>query len=314
MSTVPLTLKTPLPKRLSAWAAERFPPANWLLALALYLAALLAGRALAVPGPLSFSTTDVVGYAAVVAYFLMLRIFDEHKDYERDAANHPGRVLQRGLVRLDHLKLVGAGAIVVQLAGSLAIDGGVGKVTLWWTATMVWSLLMLKEFFVGEWLTRHFLLYASSHLLVTALAVLWMAQIGAGQHALPGSAAWLALMGLGIGASLEIARKVHPHQDERPDVDSYTKELGTGGATAALAVALAVVAVAAVLVLDRAGAGSEVTTAILFAAATAGAAAAGGFARRPTTAAALRVELVAGLAVLTQLLTICVAIVAARGV
>src|SRR6202007_1898269 len=52
MTTVPLSLNAPLSRRLRAWAAERFPVANTVMVLVVYVSVLLAGRALAGPGRL----------------------------------------------------------------------------------------------------------------------------------------------------------------------------------------------------------------------------------------------------------------------
>jgi hypothetical protein len=308
-----LTLHAPLAHRLLAWAGERFPPANGVLALVLYCTALLSGRALTHEGELWITPTDAVAFLGVWAYFLMLRVFDEHKDYERDAFTHPNRVLQRGLVTLDHLKVVCAAAVGLQLGTSLLEDGGFGPVTLWWAITLGWSLLMLEEFFVGAWLERRLVLYAISHLLSLPLAALWMAQMGAGDRGLPGDVVWLALAAFLLGAAFEVGRKLKAPDDERPRVDSYTKALGVGGAATALAVALIACAAALCALLAAAGAASTIAFGVLAAAALAGAAATVAFARNPTRAVVARTESLVAVTMLLQLATVSFALVAGRG-
>jgi len=81
---VQLSLQDPLAKRMLAWANERFPPPNAILIAFLYATALIYGRALTNGGgALSFTWGDLLAYPGVLAYSLLVRIFDEHKDYEK---------------------------------------------------------------------------------------------------------------------------------------------------------------------------------------------------------------------------------------
>lgn len=237
-----ITANSALASRLLAWANERFPPiANAVLCAFLYGAALISGRAESEPTAVRLSLHDVLGFLAVYAALLMLRVYDEHKDYALDLQNHPQRVLQRGLITLGHLKVVGALAIAVQLMVSLICDHSgalgaspVGAVTARWLLVFLWSALMAKEFFIGEWLSRRLILYAVSHMVILPMAVLWVVQMGAGQSSLQGSAFLLALVSLLSGFAFEIGRKTRAPEDERPTVDSYTRVLGVRGAVAVL--------------------------------------------------------------------------------
>lgn len=228
-----------LAARLLAWAHQRFPPvANAVLCAFLYAASVICGRAETQPGGVAFSALDALGFLAVYAALLMLRVYDEHKDYAIDLQNHPQRVLQRGLITLSHLKVLGAIAIAVQLVASLSFDRSaptiVGPVTQRWLVVVVWSALMAKEFFVGEWLSRRLVLYALSHMLILPMAVLWVVQMGALSAALPRSAYLLAGIALISGFAFEIGRKTRAPADERPTVDSYTKVLGLRGTVGTL--------------------------------------------------------------------------------
>lgn len=233
-----VTAHSAFASRFFAWVQERFPLANAILFLVLYAAALLFGRASAAGGSIDLTPLDVFGFLAVWGFFLVLRVFDEHKDFALDARNHPHRVLQSGLVTLAHLKVAGVLAAALGLAVSLAYDHGIGRVTLAWAAMMGWSALMAKEFFVGEWLGKRIVLYAFTHMLVMPLALLWMAQMGAGGAPLPRATISLAAMAFFSGFAFEIARKTKAPADEQDGVDSYTKALGLRGAPAALAFTL----------------------------------------------------------------------------
>ena len=132
---MPLTLESPFASRFFAWIHERFPLVNAVLFFVLYASALLYGRAVstsAAGGRVTAHAVDIAGFFAVWAFFLMLRVFDEHKDYALDLENHPKRVLQSGLVTLAHLKIVCAVAIAIQLGASLWEDRGIGRVTIAW--------------------------------------------------------------------------------------------------------------------------------------------------------------------------------------
>ncbi len=97
------------PVRMYAWVQERFPLAQGVLILTMYLASALAGRAMTTPAgeALALRPFDVLGFLGLWGFFLMLRVFDEHKDYDKDLHNHPDRVLQRGVITLgDHDQFV----------------------------------------------------------------------------------------------------------------------------------------------------------------------------------------------------------------
>jgi hypothetical protein len=313
-SSSQLTLEAPLARRLLAWANERFPLANGVLILVIYTAALLCGRALTTVGPLSVSASDLAGFFAVWAYFLMLRVFDEHKDYARDLANHPQRVLQSGLITLRHLKLLGLASVVVQVAATLIAGGGIGPALGWWALTMAYSLLMLKEFFVGDWLEQRLVLYAFSHLLSMPLAFLWLAQIGAGDRGLPAGVGWLALAGGLVAAGIEVGRKLKAPADEREGVDSYTRVLGVHGAPALSTALVAGAAAAACAALSAAGELSAAGVAGLAVAVVPAVLVALRFAREPSPAHAEQAEAGVGVAMLLVMLVLVIALLAGRGV
>jgi 4-hydroxybenzoate polyprenyltransferase len=310
------TLNSPLPARLWAWAEERFPLKNAVLILAIYAAALLVGRALTYGGALTIAPIDAAGFLAAWAFFLMLRVFDEHKDYELDLQNHPQRVLQSGLITLGHLKVLWVVAVALQLGVSLWHDHGGGPVVWLWLAVFGWSLLMAKEFFAHTWLSRRLVLYAFSHMIIMPMAVLWMTQMGADAGWPPRPEAFaLAGMAFCSGFAFELARKLRAPEDERPTVDSYTKIFGTTGAPIAVLVVLLGSAAVQVWLLVRLASGTPVVALAAVGLALALAVwALAGFARRPTSAAAKRAEAVAGLTVLVQYVVMIATVVAQRGV
>ena len=229
----------PLASRLIAWMHERFPLENAVLFVVLYIAALSVGRALTTAGPVTWTLIDALAFFAVWSFFLMLRVFDEHKDYELDCHNHPERVLQSGQITLGHLKVLGAIAITLQIGFSLGLDQGLGPISIAWAVVMTWSALMAVEFFCGAWLEQRLVLYALSHMLVMPMALVWMAQIGAGSEPLPLEVSALAGLSFLSGAAFEVTRKLKAPEDERETIDSYTKVLGTTRAPIVVMILLA---------------------------------------------------------------------------
>ncbi len=227
--TATLTLSTPLPGRLLAWMKERFAPANALLFFILYLTTAAVTRAGA-EGAVAVSLHDAIGCLVTWSFFLLLRIFDEHKDYELDCRNHPGRVLQSGLISLGHLRVLGALALALQVGWSLWLDGGVGPATMAWGLMFAWTCLMGREFFIADWLTRHLTWYAVSHMLVMPLIVWWLAQLAVPGAPLSAPLQVLMLLAFVSGFCFEITRKTKGPEEERDTVESYSRIFGTRGA------------------------------------------------------------------------------------
>ena len=216
MTTTSVTQDSPLARRLAAWFSERFPAANALLFFILYLAcAAVARHAL---GGIFISAVDIIGCLVTWSFFLVLRVFDEHKDYQLDLKNHPQRVLQSGLSRLAHLRYLAAAAITVQVLWSLYVDDwSFGAATL-------------------AWLEKRLTLYAFSHMLVMPLIVWWLLNLGASGVHLTDTMTLLMALAFVSGFSFEITRKAKGADEERDTVDSYSRIFGYRGACLIVAV------------------------------------------------------------------------------
>ena len=226
-----LTLSSPWPARFMAWVHQRFALPNALLFFILYITAAVVARS-AAGGEIALGGLDVLACVVTWSYFLLLRVFDEHKDYELDCLNHPQRVLQSGLITLNHLKIVGGVTLVLQLGFSLARDSGFGPTMTAWALMFAWTCLMGKEFFIEEWLNKHLTWYAVSHMLVMPLTVWWLANM-----AVPGIELSLTLQSLMLlafisGFCFEITRKTKGPEEERDTIESYSRIFGTQGSAA----------------------------------------------------------------------------------
>lgn len=217
--------------RLAAYLKERFPVlAYGVLIFSFYSSNQFLAHALTAPGePMRYSWSSLAGAVVLACFLLHLRIFDDHKDYAGDCRYYPDRALQRGVVSLGELKFVAAAAIMAEL--TLAAASGPAAVMAV-IAALAFSVLMLKEFFAAEFLERHFLLYASVHMLVTPLLGLVVFSFATGQffwQAPPWY--WLySLVGFFVAFNWEISRKIRAPSEERDGVDSYTKQFGVFGA------------------------------------------------------------------------------------
>jgi hypothetical protein len=299
---------------IGAWMRERFPARNAVFFVVFHATALLVARAAVSSAPIALGWRDLPGFVALWAFFLTLRVFDEHKDFAADSVAHPGRVLQTGRITLDHLKVVGGVAVAVQLGVSLWLDGGLGVVTLCWLLAAGWSVLMAREFFMREWLRGRILAYALSHMLVMPLIAIWASAMGAaGSIRTP---AVLAFAGLSFlaGMAFEVARKLRAPGDEHPLADSYTQSLGIPGAVTLLVVVVTLAAAAAL------GVTLLVTTTTVLASAIALTVSIGvaawaltAFRRSPTQRSAKVTESAVGVAALASHLVPIVSIIAAYG-
>ena len=210
-----LNRESPFARRLSAYLAERFPLASHgLLIAAYYSSNQFLARTLTEPGrPMHYDWTTLLGAVTLLCFFFHLRVFDEHKDYAEDLVHYPHRVLQSGAVTLRHLKMLGGLAIATEIVLS-ALRGPAAFVA--WLAAFLFSVLMLKEFFVPRWLKRHFLVYAVSHLLVMPLLALMVFSFATGRW--PWEAPfWFgvyAWVGFFVTFNWEVSRKIRAPEDE----------------------------------------------------------------------------------------------------
>ncbi len=226
-----LTKESPFPARLWGYLKERFPLGNHgLLIVSYYSSCQFLAQVLENPGmPVHYTSSSLMGAVTIFCMFFHLRVFDEHKDYADDCRHYPDRLLSRGIITLRELKILGGTAIAVELLLS-AIRGLPAL-----TATLIalgFSLLMLKEFFIGAWLKKNFLIYALSHMLIMPLFALVVYSFTTGNfpwHA-PGWFWVYAFVGFFVTLNWEVSRKIRAPDDEIQGVDSYSKIFGTYGA------------------------------------------------------------------------------------
>lgn len=227
----PLTRESPFARRLFAYLAERFPPlGHGVLIAAYYSSNQFLARTLTHPGePMRYDASTLLGALTLFCFFFHLRVFDEHKDYAEDRVHYPQRILQSGLITLRDLKILGGIAIGAEIV--LSALGGAAAFTAW-LAAFLFSGLMLREFFARDWLKRHFLVYATSHLLVMPLLSLMVFSFATGRWPWEAPFWFLvyAWVGFFVTFNWEVSRKIRAPEDEIEGVDTYTRVFGTYGA------------------------------------------------------------------------------------
>jgi hypothetical protein len=206
---------------------ERFAPANWLLFFIMYFAVHHYAAAHFLNNTPALRWLQLVDFLAVLSFFFKLRVMDEHKDYQNDLVNYPDRVLQSGKVTLKQLRYIAYIGTVFEAAWSAYL----GTTTLLiYLVTLGYALLMWKEFFVGEWLKKRLVIYAFTHMLIMPLVIFWIASMGTSSNILILEISGIAAAAFFFGFAFEIARKIWSAEEERAEVDSYSKRLGMKGA------------------------------------------------------------------------------------
>jgi len=220
---------------------ERFPPlAYGVLIVSYYSCNQFLAKALTAPGrPMGYSIVSLMGATTLLCIFFHLRVFDEHKDYEDDCRHFPQRVLSRGLIRLSDLRILGGLAIGLELLlAALACPFSKPAALVSVLVALGFSLLMLREFFAPRFLRRHFLLYATTHMLIMPLLAMVVFSFATGKYLweAPGWYWLYAFVGFFVTFNWEISRKIRAPEEERDGVDTYTKIFGTYGAAYAVLV------------------------------------------------------------------------------
>jgi len=168
----------------------------------------------------------IVAVMTTLIWFMLLRIADEHKDFEEDSKFRPYRPVQRGLVKLKELRYIGIVLGVLQCAMAIWIDW---KLLIVLAIVYFWFFLMCKEFFVTKWLKAHPTWYLASHMIILPFINLFTTSI----EWLPRdgwiNAGIIAFMisSLCDGTVVEVGRKLRAPENEEYGVDTYTHIWGT---------------------------------------------------------------------------------------
>lgn len=213
-------------RRFLTYQAERFPfLAHGLLISTFSFSAVAYSRICrGAEGFIDFPTFGL-GVFITITLFLMVRIFDEHKDAEDDALYRPELPVPRGLVSLQELRRVAWVVIVLQL---LVQWIWLPKMLPAFLMVMAYLSLMGKEFFVADWLKKHQFWYVTSHMAIIPLVDVYASGLDwhLGGFAPPTGLLFFFAVSYFNGIVLEVGRKMRAPEQESPGVLSYTAQLG----------------------------------------------------------------------------------------
>lgn len=162
-----------------------------------------------------------LGTLLALAFFMLLRISDEFKDYADDCQFRPYRAVPRGVVSLPQLGRLAVLLLIGQLAMVVWID--IYRLPL---LLLIWAYLlaMHHEFYNASWLKQHPVIYLFSHMLIMpliGLGVLIASPLSI--ELLFDIALWpIYALTFMTGLLLEIGRKLRAVKDEEAGVETYT--------------------------------------------------------------------------------------------
>ena len=220
--------------RMRIYFAEMYPPPARLLTSGLaYLAiALFAVRVHDGAIPLAAAHT-AVGIWSVFALMLILRLMDEIKDRDIDAALFPDRPLPSGRVRESDIVFTIAAVSVLYVAANL------------WSGAALWVALfalgyafwMFRHFFARDLLRRSLPIALATHNPIIAIVAVYCLTLAVGQAGVaPDRIDWgislpFVAMVWTPFLAWEIARKIRAPEEEDAYV-TYSRIFGRWGAVA----------------------------------------------------------------------------------
>src|SRR4051812_8326940 len=195
----------PLAARLWEFQSERAP-----------IFAMIAMASLAVGVLAVFADTTVwrfiVATAIIFLYMVQIRTADEKKDFEHDNKYHPHRPVQRGVVTLAELAVVNKISILLQLllyASFLDM-----RIFLLGLLSQGYAQLTKKEFFVREWIRRHFYIYYITHYFQLVILFYAMTRIIKPEQV----SAWVFVAFFMTSViTTELGRKMYAEEDDTTD-------------------------------------------------------------------------------------------------
>ncbi len=111
--------------------------------------------------------TPLYSFLGFFLFFLVLRMMDEYKDFDKDVLAHPQRPLPRGLIPLPEFHkgiMIGVGLMIA--LDVFLLFTGMKCASFLYALVIVHLWLMYKEFYVASWLNEHPILYALTHQLI----------------------------------------------------------------------------------------------------------------------------------------------------
>lgn len=238
-------MQASLASRFYQYQKERFPfLAHGILIGAFTFSAISYSR-------LSSGFTDFIGWKPfliclfnTVSFFFLLRVFDEHKDAEDDAAYRQELPVPRGLISLRELRYFAFAFAITQIVVDVIFYP---KMLLPWFGVMFYMSIMGKEFFVAEWLKKHQFWYVVSHMLIIPFVDVFASGFDwyINEREAPVGLLYFFAVSFMNGIVLEVGRKMRAPSQEKKGVLTYSGLLGVNKSSLLWAAVISVTAVLA---------------------------------------------------------------------
>ena len=158
-------------------------------------------------------------------FLFKLMVLDELKDFAHDSKYYPDRPIQKGLLSLLELKLLGITAFLIELLITLFLGYGI-SLTVFVLAS-IYTFFMYKEFFVGAFIKSKLLLYLILHELVFVFVYFWLFFFGINNpFTINRSMFWQLILFILTIVLIEVARKSRFKLDENASKDTYSARYG----------------------------------------------------------------------------------------
>ena len=200
---------------------ERFPILMYIPMIAAFstsavgYAAILRGGKVSI---LSLLTSFITSFTV----FALLRIADEHKDFEEDSKYRPYRPVPRGLVKLTELRNIAIVLMIIQVIFAVVLHYTLVPLLL---IAWLYLLMMRKEFFCGTWLRKHHVAYLLSHMLIMPILDFYATACDfapRNKWYLAPLVLWFISSSFLDGIVIEVGRKMRAPEDEEEGVESYS--------------------------------------------------------------------------------------------
>jgi len=209
---------------------ERFDPVSHVVMIIVFLFAhILVINA--VKSIRANSIQDIFLFIGITAFYFKLRLYDEVKDFELDVMINKSRPLPRGLLNHKDMYLGMVVCIFIELS-CFSIMGlnSLGAIVI----SILYSLLMYKEFFIKEIIRPHLTTYALSHTIVTSILSFAIFCYLSAENVLSlitdKTLISFAILNWLLFNIFEFGRKTFSSSEERDQVDTYSSLFGKWGA------------------------------------------------------------------------------------
>ncbi len=225
-------------RRMGAYFAEMFPLPKHLAVAALIYGSVSSFARVIHDAPSTMpSWHAVVGVWSYFAITLILRLMDELKDEDIDAALFPDRTLSSGRVYKSDIQL----SLSVVIAVYLAVNLTAGAAFWVGLAILGYAFLMFRWFFARELLQGNLLITLATHNPIVPMIILYGFVLFASEHSIAlETLRWelivpFAVMLWSPFLAWELARKIRPEEEEDA-YETYSKIFGRPGAVLAVVI------------------------------------------------------------------------------